>query len=78
MGEVPTDKFAKTTLFEKSSVTYRIPSLIYLQQGKRYLAFAEKRTSSSDNAAKCLVIRRRTITDDGSVKVNYTHHAMHS
>ncbi|CAL8267578.1 unnamed protein product [Merluccius merluccius] len=74
MGTAPT-KLAtaepvKTTLFERSSggFTYRIPSLVYLRRGKRYLAFAEKRTSSSDHDAKCLVIRRGTTADDGSVK----------
>ena len=79
MGTAPT-KLAtaepvKTTLFERSSggFTYRIPSLVYLRREKRYLAFAEKRTSSSDHDAKYLVIRRGTTAGDGSVKVNDMH-----
>lgn len=66
-GEEP----VKTTLFEKepSGITYRIPALIYLRHCHTFLAFAEKRSSPSDNDAKILVMRRGTLKDDGSVQV---------
>ncbi|XP_049896154.1 sialidase-3-like [Epinephelus moara] len=65
-GEEP----VKTTLFEKepSGITYRIPALIYLRHCHTFLAFAEKRSSPSDNDAKILVMRRGTLKDDGSVQ----------
>ncbi|CAL8365073.1 unnamed protein product [Lota lota] len=74
MGNAPskrgTVELVKTTLFEKEpgGVTYRIPSLVYLPESHTYLAFAEKRTSPSDIDAKILVIRKRTITEDGSIQ----------
>ena len=66
-----TAELVKTTLFKKEpdGVTYRIPSLLYLPERHTYLAFAEKRTSPSDSDAKILVIRRGTITKDGSIQV---------
>lgn len=52
----------KTTLFrqEPSGITYRIPALIYIQDGQTFLAFAEKRCTSRDSDAKLLVMRRGT------------------
>ncbi|XP_062910829.1 sialidase-3-like isoform X2 [Mobula hypostoma] len=57
------------TLFEKkkSGTVYRIPSLLYLERDAVFLAFAEKRNSSSDVNAKSLVLRRGTFYD-GTVK----------
>ncbi|KAJ0067773.1 hypothetical protein NL108_010078 [Boleophthalmus pectinirostris] len=68
------DEPTKTILFEKeqSGITYRIPALIYLQEVQTFLAFAEKRLSSSDNEAKILVMRRGTMTEDGSVEWSST------
>lgn len=50
----------KITLFQQSKdgITYRIPALVYLRSSKTFLAFAEKRSSTSDNDAECLVMRR--------------------
>ncbi|KAJ0067736.1 hypothetical protein NL108_010062 [Boleophthalmus pectinirostris] len=68
------DEPTKTILFEKeqSGITYRIPALIYLQEVQTFLAFAEKRLSSSDHEAKILVMRRGTMTEDGSVEWSST------
>ncbi|XP_056451125.1 sialidase-3-like [Gadus chalcogrammus] len=56
-----TAESVKTTLFKKCCCfTYRIPSLLYLPGTRTYLAFAEKRRSSKDVCAKCLMIRRMT------------------
>ncbi|XP_022618198.1 sialidase-3-like [Seriola dumerili] len=66
-GEEP----VKTILFEQeqpSGITYRIPALIYLQHSHTFLAFAEKRSSPSDQDAKILVMRSGTLKDDGSVQ----------
>ncbi|XP_051882347.1 sialidase-3-like isoform X2 [Pristis pectinata] len=59
----------KVTLFkrEESEAVYRIPSLLYLDRDAVFLAFAEKRSSSSDLDAKSLVLRRGNF-QDGSVK----------
>lgn len=76
MGNTPSksgseEEPIKTTLFEKepSGITYRIPALIYLRHSRTFLAFAEKRSSPSDQNAKILVMRRGTLKDDGSVQV---------
>ncbi|KAM7374266.1 hypothetical protein PAMP_006934 [Pampus punctatissimus] len=65
-GEEP----VKTTLFEKESsgITYRIPALVYLRHSHTFLAFAEKRSSPSDQDAKILVMRRGALRDDGYVQ----------
>ncbi|XP_078259064.1 sialidase-3-like [Rhinoraja longicauda] len=57
------------TLFEsvQPGPVYRIPSLLYLNSQQVFLAFAEKRTSSSDVDAKVLVLRRGK-NQDGAVK----------
>lgn len=57
------------TLFEsiQPGPVYRIPSLLYLNSHQVFLAFAEKRTSSSDVDAKILVLRRGKF-QDGSVE----------
>lgn len=60
MEEVPPCPLS-TTLFqqeEQSGVTYRIPALLYLPPTHTFLAFAEKRTSVSDEDAAFLVLRR--------------------
>ncbi|XP_067889106.1 sialidase-3-like isoform X2 [Heterodontus francisci] len=51
---------SKIILFEseRNGVVYRIPSLLYLNEQKIILAFAEKRTSARDLDAKILVMRR--------------------
>ncbi|TSL04233.1 Sialidase-3 [Bagarius yarrelli] len=51
---------SKTTLFskEQSGIIYRIPALIYINDGQTFLAFAEKRTSAKDHDATLLVMRR--------------------
>nr|XP_020454414.1 sialidase-3 isoform X2 [Monopterus albus] len=75
MGNTPSksssgEELVKTTLFEKepNGITYRIPALIYLRHHHTFLAFAEKRSSSLDQDAKILVMRRGTLKDDGSVQ----------
>lgn len=55
------ETFDKTTVFRQNDppgITYRIPGLVYFKENQTYLAFAEKRTSSSDHDAKLLVMRR--------------------
>ncbi|XP_043928603.1 sialidase-3-like [Protopterus annectens] len=56
----------KFTLFQQSKdgITYRIPALVYLKSSKSFLAFAEKRSSVSDNDAECLVMRRGHFNGD--------------
>ncbi|GAB0181023.1 sialidase-3 [Grus japonensis] len=50
---------SKETLFRQASrVTYRIPALLYIPTTSTFLAFAEKRSSSRDEDAKYLVLRR--------------------
>uniref|UniRef100_A0A8D3AP97 exo-alpha-sialidase n=1 Tax=Scophthalmus maximus TaxID=52904 RepID=A0A8D3AP97_SCOMX len=75
MGNTPSksgsvEELAKTTLFEREpgGTTYRIPALLYLRHCRTFLAFAEKRSSPSDNDVKSLVMRRGTLRDDGSVQ----------
>lgn len=77
MGNTPSksgsdEEPVKTTLFERepSGITYRIPALIYLRHSRTFLAFAEKRSSPSDQDVKILVMRRGTLKDDGSVQVS--------
>lgn len=68
-GEPP----VKTTIFkqdEPPGITYRIPSLIYIKKNQTFLAFAEKRSSSSDHDAKLLVVRRGTL-ETTHIKVTY-------
>ncbi|XP_058042334.1 sialidase-3-like [Ahaetulla prasina] len=49
----------KVTVFrQEDGFTYRIPALLYLSSESTFLAFAEERTSPSDNHAKLLVMRR--------------------
>ncbi|KAG7271661.1 hypothetical protein CRUP_022278 [Coryphaenoides rupestris] len=63
MGKAQSKALETTILFEQESlkgVTYRIPALLYLPEGRVYVAFAEKRTSPSDNHAESLVMRRGT------------------
>lgn len=70
----------KTTVFkqdEPPGITYRIPSLIYIKKNQTFLAFAEKRTSSSDHDAKLLVIRRGTL-DSTNIKVTYCIFTLYS
>ncbi|XP_015270516.1 PREDICTED: sialidase-3-like [Gekko japonicus] len=53
----------KVSLFRQESpegLTYRIPALMYLPSESTFLAFAEERSSPSDNNAKSLVMRRGT------------------
>ncbi|XP_046723439.1 LOW QUALITY PROTEIN: sialidase-3-like [Silurus meridionalis] len=59
----------RTTLFrkEQSGVNYRIPALIYINDGQTFLAFAEKRTSSSDHDATLLFMRKGT-RQDGTIQ----------
>ncbi|NXR34524.1 NEUR3 protein, partial [Zosterops hypoxanthus] len=46
-------------LFQQADgVTYRIPALLYVPPDDSFLAFAEKRSSSRDEDAKYLVLRR--------------------
>ncbi|XP_031434955.1 sialidase-3 isoform X1 [Clupea harengus] len=61
-------------LFEdlKGEYDFRIPALIYVKEGKTFLAFAEKRTvkngKSNDENAKNLVMRKGTRQADGSLQ----------
>ncbi|XP_076130710.1 sialidase-3-like [Alosa pseudoharengus] len=58
------DPPAKTTVFKRDEppgITYRIPALIYIREKQVILAFAEKRTSSSDHDAERLVMKRGTL-----------------
>nr|XP_056714557.1 sialidase-3-like [Euleptes europaea] len=51
----------KVALFRQESpegLTYRIPALMYLPSESMFLAFAEERSSPSDDHAKSLVMRR--------------------
>ncbi|XP_054830469.1 sialidase-3-like [Eublepharis macularius] len=51
----------KVALFRQESpegLTYRIPALMYLPSESAFLAFAEERSSPSDDHAKSLVMRR--------------------
>uniref|UniRef100_A0A8C2NNK7 exo-alpha-sialidase n=1 Tax=Capra hircus TaxID=9925 RepID=A0A8C2NNK7_CAPHI len=60
MEEVTSCSFS-STLFQqedKRGVTYRIPALIYVPPAHTFLAFAEKRSSSKDEDALHLVLRR--------------------
>ncbi|KAM6291402.1 sialidase-3 isoform 2-T2 [Porphyrio hochstetteri] len=51
--------FQRETLFRQTSrVTYRIPALLYIPPSATFLAFAEKRSSTRDEDAKYLVLRR--------------------
>ncbi|KAM9019643.1 sialidase-3 [Ara ararauna] len=51
--------FPRETLFRQASgVTYRIPALLYIPSAATFLAFAEKRSSTRDEDAKYLVLRR--------------------
>lgn len=61
----------KTTLFKNKpteSTIYRIPSLIYIEETRTFLSFAEKRTSPADVDATFLVMRRGT-QQKGSIQV---------
>ena len=57
----------------KGEYDFRIPALIYVKEGKTFLAFAEKRTvkngKSNDENAKNLVMRKGTRQADGSLQV---------
>ncbi|KAF5889842.1 sialidase-3-like, partial [Clarias magur] len=59
----------KTTLFKKEQkgINYRIPALMYIKDAQTFLAFAEKRTSSSDHDATLLFMRRGT-RQNGSIQ----------
>lgn len=60
MEEVTSCSFS-SPLFQqenKRGVTYRIPALIYVPPARTFLAFAEKRSSSKDEDALHLVLRR--------------------
>ncbi|XP_077197301.1 sialidase-3-like isoform X4 [Paroedura picta] len=51
----------KVALFRQESpggLTYRVPALMYLSAESTFLAFAEERSTPSDNDAKSLVMRR--------------------
>ncbi|XP_016060117.1 PREDICTED: sialidase-2 [Miniopterus natalensis] len=48
----------RETLFQAGAQTYRIPALLFLPQQKVLLAFAEKRTSKTDEHAELIVLRR--------------------
>ncbi|NXT17510.1 NEUR3 protein, partial [Syrrhaptes paradoxus] len=51
--------FPRETLFQEATgVTYRIPALLYVPPAATFLAFAEKRSSTRDEDAKYLVLRR--------------------
>lgn len=43
---------------DKRGVTYRIPALLYIPPAHTFLAFAEKRSTSKDEDALHLVLRR--------------------
>ncbi|TRY97908.1 hypothetical protein DNTS_034133 [Danionella cerebrum] len=59
---------ARTTLFQrKDEKIYRIPALIYINDCKTFLAFAEERSSPRDSDAKVLVMRRGT-EQNGSIQ----------
>lgn len=63
-------KLPKTCVFTNTNTEYyRIPALIYIEDGdtQTVLAFAEKRKSLNDVDAKCLVIRRKTQQQDDQV-----------
>ncbi|XP_007250097.3 sialidase-3.1 [Astyanax mexicanus] len=59
----------RTALFrqEPSGITYRIPALIYINEGQTFLAFAEKRRTSRDCDAQILVMRQGT-HQNGSIQ----------
>ncbi|XP_007904916.1 sialidase-3-like [Callorhinchus milii] len=48
----------KTILFESKAWVYRIPSLLYIEETKTFLAMAEKRGTHEDVDAQSLVLRR--------------------
>ncbi|XP_066501849.1 sialidase-3.1 isoform X2 [Hoplias malabaricus] len=60
---------SRTTLFrqEPCGVTYRIPALIYINDGETFLAFAEKRRTWRDCEAEILVMRRG-VHQNGSIQ----------
>uniref|UniRef100_A0A2K5DZZ8 Neuraminidase 3 n=1 Tax=Aotus nancymaae TaxID=37293 RepID=A0A2K5DZZ8_AOTNA len=60
MGEVTTCSF-NSPLFQQEDdggITYRIPALLYIPTTHTFLAFAEKRSTSRDEDALHLVLRR--------------------
>lgn len=59
-----------TLVFAHEDSEFRIPALLYVPEWKTFLAFAEKRTSTSDEHATNLVMRTGTRQPDGSLKVN--------
>lgn len=74
MEEVTSCSFS-SPLFQqedKRGVTYQIPALIYVPPAHTYLAFAEKRSSSKDEDALHLVLRRGLRTGQ-SVQVTPYH-----
>ncbi|XP_072560077.1 sialidase-3-like [Paramormyrops kingsleyae] len=60
----------KTPIFQKTpeGLVYRIPSLIYIEDSHTLLAFAEERTSPSDNHAKSLVSREGKVSADKTIE----------
>uniref|UniRef100_A0A3B3SVY9 exo-alpha-sialidase n=2 Tax=Paramormyrops kingsleyae TaxID=1676925 RepID=A0A3B3SVY9_9TELE len=60
----------KTPIFQKTpeGLVYRIPSLIYIEDSHTLLAFAEERTSPSDDHAKSLVSREGKVSPDKTIE----------
>ncbi|XP_077008183.1 sialidase-2 [Tamandua tetradactyla] len=56
----PRPTLQKETLFQSGTHAYRIPALLYLPQQGTVLAFVEKRTSTKDEHAELIVLRRGT------------------
>ncbi|XP_041922079.1 sialidase-4-like [Alosa sapidissima] len=59
---------AEDIVFKHEKDHFRIPALLYIEKWKKYLAFAERRTSTADHHARRLVMSTGTRDTDGKVK----------
>ncbi|XP_043077193.1 sialidase-3-like isoform X2 [Puntigrus tetrazona] len=79
----------KTTIFKqeepqpgncccKTQVSYRIPALVYVNDEKTFLAFAEKRKTLSDTNAEAFVMRRGMLNEAQEVEWVIGHQLLSS
>ncbi|XP_012672413.2 sialidase-3-like [Clupea harengus] len=77
MGSSATKSSSRETLvFADKNYDFRIPALLYVKEWNTFLAFAEKRTSTKDEHAKNLVMRKGTRQPDGSLQWSPTEDLM--
>ncbi|XP_041922440.1 sialidase-3-like [Alosa sapidissima] len=77
MGSRATKSHSTETLvFADKDHDFRIPALLYVKEWNTFLAFAEKRTSSKDEHAENLVMRKGSRQPDGSLQWSPTEDLM--